>query len=56
MILSSAIGAGIWVGSGENPHRRMKLLYIMPVRMARNVVAAIEMVTGKKQSPKLKYM
>ena len=46
LILGSVIGAGCWVGSGDKPYRRMKLLYIIPLRMARNVVTATEMVSG----------
>lgn len=44
--VGSFIGVGAWVFEGENPKKRIRLLQIIPLRMARNVSTATMMVTG----------
>ena len=47
--VGSFIGVGAWVFEGENPQKRIRLLQIIPLRMARNVSTATMMVTGACQ-------
>ena len=40
------VGAAAWVANGEHPVRRATMLYTIPVRLARDVTAAVAMITG----------
>lgn len=47
--VGSFIGVGAWVFEGDNPGKRIRLLQMIPLRMARNVSTATIMVTGASQ-------
>jgi aarF domain-containing kinase len=44
------VGAAAWVANGDNPSRRVTMLYTIPVRLARDVSTAVSMIADYKYS------